>query len=70
LAEKVRGIILDAPMLDLNATVEHGAKQLSALVRDLEERAKELKCLYKIENVLNDQDAVLNAQIRNGAQHQ
>ena len=28
LAEKVKGIILDAPMLDLNATVEHGAKQL------------------------------------------
>ncbi|MBU1096536.1 MAG: nucleotidyltransferase domain-containing protein [Bacteroidetes bacterium] len=36
---------------------EHGSKQLSAIVHDLEERAKELKCLYKIENILNNQDA-------------
>jgi pimeloyl-ACP methyl ester carboxylesterase len=28
LSKKVRGIILDAPMLDLNAAVEHGVKQL------------------------------------------
>jgi pimeloyl-ACP methyl ester carboxylesterase len=28
LAKKVRGMILDAPMLDLNATIEHGARQL------------------------------------------
>jgi pimeloyl-ACP methyl ester carboxylesterase len=28
LARKVRGIILDAPMLDLNATIDHGAEQL------------------------------------------
>lgn len=28
LSKEVRGIILDAPMLDLNATVEHGAEQL------------------------------------------
>lgn len=38
---------------------EHGSKQLSALVHDLEERAKELKCLYKIENILNNQNAAL-----------
>ncbi len=36
---------------------ELGGKQLSLLVHDLEERAKELKCLYKIENLLNDQFA-------------
>lgn len=28
LAKKVRGIILDAPMLDLDVTIDHGAKQL------------------------------------------
>ncbi len=38
---------------------DHGSKQLSALVHDLEERAKELKCLYKIENILNNQNAAL-----------
>jgi len=36
---------------------EYGGKQLSSLIHDLEERAKELKCLYKIENLLNDQYA-------------
>lgn len=29
LVEKVKGLILDAPMLDLNATVEHGARGLN-----------------------------------------
>ncbi|MBN1302718.1 MAG: nucleotidyltransferase domain-containing protein [Melioribacteraceae bacterium] len=38
---------------------EHKSKQHNTLVHDLEERAKELKCLYKIENVLNDQNANL-----------
>jgi pyruvate,water dikinase len=43
---------------------DHGSKQLSSLVHSLEERAKELKCLYKVENVLNNQDAKLEETLQ------
>ena len=32
-------------------------KQLSEIVHDLEERAKELRCLYKVENILNNYES-------------
>ena len=31
-------------------------KQLSEIVNDLDERAKELRCLYKVENILNNNE--------------
>ena len=31
-------------------------KQLSEIVNDLDERAKELRCLYNVENILNNNE--------------
>ena len=39
-------------------------KQIDNLLRDLQERAKELNCLYKVEEILNDPTANIDEQLQ------